>query len=66
MSRLCLTRKAQKEMEERFKLQLEAEELLALVAKEFETDPMSVQCFDLRVVERVIYVSKKLKQLHRF
>lgn len=30
-----------------------AYELLKLIDAEFRTDPMSVQCFDLRVVERV-------------
>ena len=40
-------------MERRFEAQREAEELIQLVAAEFKSDPMSVQCFDLRVVERV-------------
>lgn len=31
----------------------EAYELLKLIDAEFRTDPMSVQCFDLRVVQRV-------------
>lgn len=31
----------------------EAYELLKIIDAEFRTDPMSVQCFDLRVVERV-------------
>lgn len=33
--------------------QFEAESLLRLINLEFQTDPMSVQCFDLRIVERV-------------
>lgn len=31
----------------------EAFELLKLIDAEFQSDPMSVQCFDLRIVERV-------------
>ena len=31
----------------------EAHALLALIDAEFQSDPMSVQCFDLRIVERV-------------
>lgn len=31
----------------------EAFYLLSLINAEFESDPMSVQCFDLRLVERV-------------
>lgn len=40
-------------MERRFDAQREAEILIDLVAAEFASDPMSVQCFDLRLVERV-------------
>jgi hypothetical protein len=58
-----LTDKAQREMEERFKLQRRAVELLDLVAVEFSTDPTSVQCFDLRIVAEVIEVSRRLKKL---
>ncbi len=31
----------------------EAFHLLGLVSAEFRSDPMSVQCFDLRIVDRV-------------
>jgi hypothetical protein len=31
----------------------EAGTLIDLIAAEFKSDPMSVQCFDLRIVERV-------------
>jgi hypothetical protein len=40
-------------MERRFDALREAEVLIDLVAAEFSSDPMSVQCFDLRIVERV-------------
>lgn len=37
----------------RMNIMAEAYELLKIIDAEFRTDPMSVQCFDLRVVERV-------------
>jgi hypothetical protein len=37
----------------RLSVMAEAFELLKLIDAEFRTDPMSVQCFDLRTVERV-------------
>jgi hypothetical protein len=48
-----LTDKAQKEIEAEVDNYTEAFRLLRLIDAEFRTDPMSVQCFDLRVVERV-------------
>jgi hypothetical protein len=48
-----LTREIERQIEARFDLQREAEILIDLIAAEFASDPMSVQCFDLRVVERV-------------
>lgn len=44
----------------------EAYEVLDLIVAEFESDPMSVQCFDLRVVERAkkaVEPYRKLKRL---
>ena len=32
----------------------ECRELINIIAAEFESDPMSVQCFDRRIVERSI------------
>lgn len=40
------------QMERRFSALREAEALIDLIAAEFASDPISVQCFDLRVVER--------------
>ena len=40
----------------------EARELLLLVAFEFKTDPMSVQCFDLRVVDRVTQLADDIRE----
>lgn len=48
-----LNRRAQEQMERRFEAKREAELLIGLIAAEFASDPMSVQCFDLRVVQRV-------------
>ena len=47
-----LTQKAQKEMEMFFQARLEAIELLKLIVAEWESDPLSVQCFDARIVKR--------------
>lgn len=58
-----LTPKAEAEMEERFNLQRRAVELLDIITAEFRSDPMSVQCFDLRIVEESILVSRRLKQI---
>lgn len=58
-----LTEKAQRQMEERWKLEREAVELLCLIAAEFKSDPTSVQCFDLRIVERVKYVTERLAKI---
>jgi len=39
----------------------EAHDLLALIVAEFNSDPMSVQCFDLRIVERAkVCVAKRV------
>lgn len=43
-------------------------ELLDLIVAEWESDPMSVQCFDLRIVERAkktVEPFRKLKRLSR-
>ena len=39
-------------METKWALRDDAIELLRLVVAEWKSDPMSVQCFDLRTVER--------------
>lgn len=46
-------------------LQDEAFRVLDLIVAEFETDPMSVQCFDLRTVERAKKVIEDRKHLER-
>lgn len=47
------TREAERQIEDNFKNTEEAWALLALIDAEFQSDPMSVQCFDLHVVQRV-------------
>lgn len=39
--------------------------LLDLIVAEFESDPMSVQCFDLRIVERAKAVIAKRRAWER-
>jgi uncharacterized coiled-coil protein SlyX len=56
-----LTTEAINAIEKRFAMQDKAFELLDLIVAEWESDPMSVQCFDLRVVEQ----AKELMQEHK-
>lgn len=60
------TEKAEKEMEESWRLQHEAVRLLDLVVAEWNSDPMSVQCFDSRIVKRSKEVVERLKKLTLF
>jgi hypothetical protein len=50
-------------LSEAVELRSEAVELLKLVVAEWESDPMSVQCFDLRIVERASAVTKRLREI---
>ena len=61
-----LTRKAEREMEEVFKLKSEAVKILDRVVAEWSSDPQSVQCFDLRTVQRAKEVIARIKQLDVF
>jgi hypothetical protein len=56
-----LTDKYQAQLKRRFEALAEAEELLGLINAEFVSDPRSVQCFDLRIVERVRVCVQELK-----
>ena len=58
-----LTPKVQREMEEKWTLQSEAVELLKVVVAEWQSDPLSVQCFDLRTVKRAKEVVARLDKL---
>jgi hypothetical protein len=48
-----LTESAQRIISDSFRNDEEAHTLLDLINAEFQSDPMSVQCFDLRIVARV-------------
>lgn len=61
-----LTRAAEEAMEARWKLQHRAVELLGLVVAEWKSDPMSVQCFDLRIVEEAKQVVAGLEKTSFF
>lgn len=61
-----LTDKAIREQEELFRLRAEAIYLLGQVVAEWVSDPLSVQCFDLRMVERSKCVLKRIKELDLF
>lgn len=61
-----MTPKAQREMERVFELKREAIILLGHVVAEWDSDPMSVQCFDLRLVRRSKEVLSELKKLDIF
>lgn len=56
-----MSRREEDSMERRFDALREAETLIDLVAAEFNSDPMSVQCFDLRTVARVKACAKALR-----
>lgn len=53
-------------IEDNFKNQTEAFDLLALIDAEFQSDPTSTQCFDLRIVERVRISVAKRKKYEQF
>jgi hypothetical protein len=59
----CLTPRAQREMEELWKLRREAVEILAGIVAEWESDPKSVQCFDERIRSRAKQVCERVKKL---
>lgn len=65
MNQLRYTPKRERELEERFAAQREAETLLDLIVAEWTSDPMSVQCFDLRLVERAKTCNATLKRIPR-
>jgi hypothetical protein len=56
------TRKAQDEYLLQCKIELQALDLLKVIAAEFKSDPLSTQCFDSRIVKATIEVIEKLKK----
>jgi len=57
------TKRTEREIQKAIDMQHRGMELLALVAAEFESDPMSVQCFDLRIVEEIKNIAKEYPKL---
>lgn len=56
------TRKYEKQLDAAFENDREAYVLLDLINAEFQSDPSSVACFDLRIVERVRLCVEKRKK----
>jgi hypothetical protein len=61
----ALTPKAQQEIEELWRLRRDAVQVLDLVVAEWQSDPMSVQCFDLNLVQRGTSVIERLRALDK-
>ena len=61
--RAQLTEKAMREMNRKAELEIRALQILELVVAEWESDPMSVQCFDLCIVEEAKKNCKERKKL---
>jgi hypothetical protein len=59
-----MTPKAIRETELGWELRNEAVDLLKGIVAEWDSDPMSVQCFDLRIVKRAKEVVKQLDKIH--
>lgn len=60
-----LTGKAEKALEKAWQLRNEAVEILKLIVLEWESDPMSAQCFDLRLVVRSKLVISELEEIDK-
>jgi len=60
-----LTDKAMKDAERRFVIDDRLLQIMGLVIAEWESDPMSVQCFDLRIVNEAkeLWAERKLRPL---
>ena len=60
---LINNKQAQDELSQKYKLETRAIELFNIIVAEFESDPISVQCFDLRIVEEAKSVAAGLRQI---
>lgn len=60
-----LTRKAQEDAERRFAIDDRLIEIMGIVIAEWNSDPMSVQCFDLRIVDEAkrLWEERKTRRL---
>lgn len=54
---------AMQAQDRRIELEDQALEIFKLVISEWKSDPMSVQCFDLRVVQKAIAIHDELVQI---
>ncbi len=63
MSNRMLTPEGERAIEELWKLRREAIQILNGVVAEWKSDPMSVQCFDERIVRRAREVCERIKEL---
>lgn len=61
-----LSDKGIRQMDERIEAHIEAFKVLDLIVAEFNSDPMSVQCFDLRTVKRAQDVVERLRKVNPF
>lgn len=59
-----MTAKAERDLDERFKLTHRALEIFKLVVAEWRSDPQSVQCFDLRIIEEAKAIDTTMKRLN--
>lgn len=58
-----LSEKAERDMETLFQCQKRGLELLGLIVAEWKTDPVSVQCFDLRIVQEAKELMEKYERV---
>ena len=59
------SRQEERAIESNFENTKEAHALLDLIDREFRSDPLSTQCFDLRIVERVRECVAKRKDFEK-
>ncbi len=60
-----LTEQAQRDMETAWKLKHRAIEILDIINMEWQSDPTSVQCFDLRIVRETKELMAQFKELQK-
>lgn len=58
-----LSESAQKVVDEASKADIRVWELLDLICAEWRTDPLSVQCFDARIVQEAIALVERRKAM---
>jgi hypothetical protein len=58
-----LTEKARRELQEQHDADTRVWELMDLICAEFQTDPMSRQCFDSRIVEEAVALVRNRKAM---